>query len=107
MKTIEYHIKRYDVRVEEFKAITKNATPEVLDQEQMKMMILERKQNKLLWICFSILLNLAEDLQIERKMKRRGIIGELTKMLERENLGLLTVTMQFLKKMSVFKENKD
>jgi hypothetical protein len=40
-------------------------------------------------------------------MKRRGIIGDLVAMLERDNLALLMVSMQFLKKMSVFKENKD
>jgi len=71
------------------------------------MQILEKKQNKLLWLCFTILLNIAEDLQIERKMKRRGIIELLVKMLERDNLALLTTVMLFLKKMSVFKENKD
>jgi hypothetical protein len=46
-----------------------------------------------MWICFSILLNLAEDLQIERKMKRRGILSDLVAMLERDNLALLMVSM--------------
>lgn len=107
MKTIEYHIKRYDVRVEEFKKMAAKSTPDVVEEEQVKMQILEKKQNKLLWLCFTILLNIAEDLQIERKMKRRGIIELLVKMLERDNLALLTTVMLFLKKMSVFKENKD
>ena len=29
------------------------------------------KQDKLLYICFTILLNLAEDFSIEKKMKKR------------------------------------
>jgi hypothetical protein len=33
MKTIEYHIKRYDVRVEEYKQIVQKASADVLDTE--------------------------------------------------------------------------
>ena len=31
-----------------------------------------RKQEKLLYVCFHVLLNLAEDVEIERKMAKRG-----------------------------------
>jgi len=33
MKTIEYHIKRYDVRVEEFKKMAAKSTPDVVEEE--------------------------------------------------------------------------
>ena len=44
-----------------------------------------RKQEKLLYVCFHVLLNLAEEAEIERKMSKKGIIGHLTAVLERDN----------------------
>jgi hypothetical protein len=52
-------------------------------------------------------MNLAEDIQIERKMKKKNVIGLLAAMLERDNLKLLEVSVVFLKKLSVFAENKN
>ena len=82
------------------------------EKEQKKFEILEKKQNRLLLctiylVCFSILLNIAEDLQIERKIKKRKIISYLVKMLERDNIALLEVVFKFLKKLSIFAENKN
>ena len=57
-------------------------------------------------MCLSTLINLAEDVLIEKKMKRRGIIPHLMKLLQRENLKLLETTFLFLKKLSIFAENK-
>ena len=55
---------------------------------------------------FYLLLNLAEDLQIERKMKNKGIIEMLVRILERvHNKDLLLLVVSFLKKLSVFIEN--
>ncbi len=64
------------------------------------------------YVSFYILLNLAEDVNIELKMVNRAIISYLVRTLERRNpdrellddLHLLAVT--FLKKLSVFRENK-
>lgn len=58
-------------------------------------------------MAFHILLNLAEDLQIERKMIRRKIVPLLVSMLERNNPDLLYIVLSFLKKLSVFGSNKD
>jgi hypothetical protein len=52
------------------------------------------------------LLNLAEDLQIERKMRNRQVIGLLLAMLERNNPDLLFIVLNFLKKLSIFGDNK-
>mmetsp|Transcript_30666 Transcript_30666/g.30305 ORF Transcript_30666/g.30305 Transcript_30666/m.30305 type:complete len:609 (-) Transcript_30666:29-1855(-) len=104
MKIIEYHIQRHELRRSEIQNLKKDAEYE---KKLKNMEILEKKQNKLLWLCFSILLNLSEDIQIERKMKKRKIVGLLVKMLERDNLTLLEVVFTFLKKLSVFAENKN
>lgn len=58
-------------------------------------------------MCFQILLNLADNIQIERKMKKRKIVTYLIKMLERNNIFLLLVSVTFLKKLSIFAENKE
>eukprot|EP00762_Andalucia_godoyi_P000882 ANDGO_03767.mRNA.1 Kinesin-associated protein 3 len=66
-------------------------------------------QNTLLTIAFSILLNLAEDIAIERKMRNKNLVFYLCSVLQRTYLSaeLLTVTLTFLKKLSIFAENKD
>ncbi len=58
-------------------------------------------------MCFSILYNLAEDITIERKMMKRKIASYLVCMLERNNIFLLLCSVSFLKKLSVFAENKE
>jgi len=40
-------------------------------KEEKKLAIMIKKQEKVLFVAFHLLLNLAEDLQIERKMKNR------------------------------------
>lgn len=53
------------------------------------------------------MLNLAEDLNIEVKMIKRDIIKYLIEMLDRNTPELLLLIVTFLKKLSVFQENKD
>lgn len=64
-------------------------------------------QERLLYLCFHVLLNLAEDPVVERKMKKRNIVGYLSAMLSRDNVDLLVLVVTFLKKLSIYKENKD
>ena len=66
-----------------------------------------KKQEKVLFVAFHLLLNLAEDLQIERKMKNRQMIGLLISMMERNNPDLLFIILNFLKKLSIFGDNKN
>ena len=61
----------------------------------------------MLFVAFHLLLNLAEDLQIERKMKNRHCINLLLSMMERNNPDLLFIVLNFLKKLSIFGENKN
>ena len=56
---------------------------------------------------FYLLLNLAEDLKVEMKMKNKGIIKMLVSTLNRDNFELLILVVSFLKKLSIFVENKN
>jgi len=122
VKIIEYEIKRYKARVNEYtkKAQmvkeaqnTPNADTDLKDvqnsfrKDEKRLSVTIKKQEKVLFVTFHILLNLAEDLKIERKMKKRRIVPLLVSMLERNNPDLLYIVLSFLKKLSVFGSNKD
>ncbi|KAI9356221.1 kinesin-associated protein-domain-containing protein [Zopfochytrium polystomum] len=78
-----------------------------LDQEHRKFQTMLRKQDQLLFVCFHLLLNLAEDVNIEVKMVKRDIVRYLLILLDRKTPELLILVITFLKKLSIFKENKD
>jgi len=59
-----------------------------LQKKIKKMRSVTRKQDKLLTVCFHILLNLAEDTKVEKKMKKMKIIPHLIALLQRRNLEL-------------------
>ena len=61
---------------------------EVLQKKLKKMKSLTRKQDKLLTVSFHILLNLAEDTKVEKKMKKMKVIPHLVALLTRRNLGI-------------------
>ena len=58
-------------------------------------------------VCLYLLCNLAEDTHVELKMHSKGLVQHLLALLERDNVELLILVVSFLKKMSIFKENKD
>ncbi|KAJ3093007.1 Kinesin-associated protein 3 [Quaeritorhiza haematococci] len=78
-----------------------------LEQEHRKFQAMLRKQDQLLFVSFHLLLNLAEDVNIEVKMIKRDIITYLASMLDRKTPELLILIFTFLKKLSIFRENKD
>lgn len=49
---------------------------------------------------------MAEDFNIEKKMKKRNIVPYLVRMLERNDFNLLLVSLLFLRKLSIISENK-
>uniref|UniRef100_A0A8C3XXJ8 Kinesin associated protein 3 n=1 Tax=Catharus ustulatus TaxID=91951 RepID=A0A8C3XXJ8_CATUS len=65
------------------------------------------KQEQLLRVAIYLLLNLAEDTRIELKMRNKNIVHMLVKALDRENFELLILVVTFLKKLSIFMENKN
>lgn len=127
MKAIEFEIKRVEVREaerlereQEFNAELNNAKndlttyPVILEKvkrnrekENMKYSIMTRKQDKLLFVGFYILLNLAEDLNVEKKMVKKQLIQSLSITLNRNFEDLLILCVTFLKKLSLVGENKD
>lgn len=66
----------------------------------------EKRQDKVLFVAFFILMNFAEDISVERKMIKRGIIEMLCSMLTKSGVDVLVLAITFLKKLSVFEENK-
>lgn len=77
------------------------------DKEAAKYRAVVRKQDKLLFVSFYILLNLAEDLAIEQKMVKKALVHSLTATLGRSFEDLLILCVTFLKKLSIIGENKD
>ena len=71
MKVIELETKRDALRKEELQVKLKTLGREEQEREQKKLRATEKKQDKLLFVCFHVLMNLAEDITIERKMKKR------------------------------------
>jgi hypothetical protein len=94
-----------------YKAKDESYQAENLEKKDIRYL---EKQERVLFICFYVLLNMAEDVSVEYKMRQHKIVQYLCAMLERissndnrEFLGevfLLVVT--FLKKLSVFADNK-
>lgn len=62
---------------------------------------------KCLPVSLYLLLNLAEDTRTELKMRNKNIVGLLVKVLERDDEELLVLVVSFLKKLSIFLENKN
>lgn len=83
-----------------------NKTNKDYDKELKKLNFMIAKQDKLLYILLTILLNMAEDFNIEKKMKKRKIITYLIRLLERNDFHLLIVVLLFMRKMSIISENK-
>ncbi|XP_062872620.1 kinesin-associated protein 3b [Trichomycterus rosablanca] len=115
MNMVEHELKRYDLWQEELekrsKACDEDAENQNLRKEQekayKKYQSLLMKQEQLLRVALYLLLNLAEDPRTELKMRNKNIIQLLVRALERENEELLVLVVSFLKKLSIFLENKN
>lgn len=77
------------------------------EKEIAKQKVFSRKQDRVFFVAFYILLNLAEDASVEKKMLKKGLIQMLLAMLGRRYEDLLLLALTFLKKLSVFEENKE
>lgn len=67
---------------------------------------LVKKQNIFFKYSLYILMNISEDLKLEYKIINKGIVSILFKLLERNSQDLLLVIVIYLKKLSIFNENK-
>ncbi|XP_064649316.1 kinesin-associated protein 3-like isoform X2 [Lineus longissimus] len=115
MTILEHELKKYELWQEELMKkkrasdVEKNNNTLRKDYEKnaKKMSVLVRKQEQLLRVSYYLLLNLAEDLKVELKMRNKNIVGLLVRTLDRENFELLILVVSFLKKLSIFVENKN
>ncbi|KAI8818255.1 kinesin-associated protein-domain-containing protein [Fimicolochytrium jonesii] len=115
LRVVEMEIRRFSIWIEDVRAVEKKVADKPgdktlvaeLDQENRKFQAMLQKQDQLLLVSFHLLLNLANDLTIEPKMVKRGIIRHLVEMLGRQTPELVTVVITFLKKLSIVAENKE
>ncbi|XP_037402659.1 kinesin-associated protein 3b isoform X2 [Pygocentrus nattereri] len=115
MNIIEHELKRYDLWQDELDKKSKacDEDPDNLalrkDHEKAykKYQSLLVKQEQLLRVALYLLLNLAEDTRTELKMRNKNIVHLLVKTLDRDSEELLVLVVSFLKKLSIFLENKN
>ncbi|XP_032289317.1 kinesin-associated protein 3 isoform X2 [Drosophila virilis] len=80
---------------------------EEIDRLNKQLKIFAKKQEQLLRVSFYLLLNMAENVKLEDKMRRKNIVKMLVKALDRQNIDLLMLATTFLKKLSIVGDNKD
>uniref|UniRef100_A0A8C4D9V2 Kinesin-associated protein 3 n=1 Tax=Dicentrarchus labrax TaxID=13489 RepID=A0A8C4D9V2_DICLA len=114
MSVVEHELKRHDVWREELRKKNKayillynGSLRRDQDKALRKYQGLLAKQEQLLRVSLYLLLNLAEDTRTELKMRNKNIVGLLVKVLDRDDEELLVLVVSFLKKLSIFLENKN
>lgn len=118
LNIIEFQYAKYTIRKSEIikkqKEITTSGNSQSLtankityQKELDKFLFLVRKQDRILRIAFTILMHLAEDPNVEKKMVKREIVPFLVKNLDRNNINLLVVLLLFIKKLSIYDVNKE
>ncbi|XP_032235565.2 kinesin-associated protein 3 [Nematostella vectensis] len=107
MQVMEHEITRYKSWTEELEKKRTGKNQKDYEKSYKKFLGLVKKQEQLLRVIIYLLLNLAEDAKVEMKMKNKGVVSMLVQLLERDNADLLILVVSFLKKLSIFVENKD
>uniref|UniRef100_A0A8C5ARJ4 Kinesin-associated protein 3a n=1 Tax=Gadus morhua TaxID=8049 RepID=A0A8C5ARJ4_GADMO len=108
MNIVEHELKRYDLWQEELQKKQKaNILQKECEKSLKKYQSLLVKQEQLLKVALFLLLNLAEDTRTELKMRNKNIVSMLVKILERHGEEVLVLAVAFLKKLSIFLENKN
>lgn len=76
-------------------------------KELSKMKVVRVKSEKIVYVCLYLLINLADDVTTERKMLKKKLLPSLVVFLElASTCNLMIMTVAFLKKLSLFEENK-
>nr|XP_032814441.1 kinesin-associated protein 3 isoform X1 [Petromyzon marinus] len=115
MTIIDHELKRFHLWNEELNKKRKVAEDDPendslrkdYEKNLKKYQGLVAKQEQLLRVGFYLLLNLAEDTRTELKMRNKNIVHMLVRALDRDNPELLVILCSFLKKLSIFIENKN
>lgn len=106
MDVVDLEIKRHALRERERASAPPDTGASAADEARRDKLRL-KKQERLLYVCCHVLLNLAEDINTERKMCNHGLLPMLTALLSRHNGDLLLLALAFLRKLSIFGENAD
>lgn len=80
---------------------------EDLERVTKQFKVFSKKQEQLLRVAFYLLLNIAENVKLEEKMRKKNIVRMLVRALDRQNIDLLLLVVTFLKKLSIVRDNKD
>lgn len=78
-----------------------------IERLNKQLKLFARKQEQLLRVGFYLLLNIAENVKFEEKMRKKNIVKMLLMALDRQNIDLLVLSITFLKKLSIVTDNKD
>ena len=125
MKVVEYEVRRWEHRSEEkdekeakYTDIVERAREtgdemagrervrKLIEGDKVKQRVQAKKQEKMLFCAFYLLVNLAEEIAVERKMLNKGLLDYLENMLDRSHGDLLILVVTFLKKLAIYNENK-
>ncbi|TPP58871.1 Kinesin-associated protein 3 [Fasciola gigantica] len=115
MTIIEHELQKYDSWTEELqqkkRLMLENSQSEeariAYETSLGKYETLVKKQEQLFRVSLYLLLNISEDLNVECKMHNKGIVRMLCRCLVRDSFELLILVVSFLKKLSIFSENKN
>ena len=105
MKVVELELKRTRHKAEERQKAAEDMV-EVSKKHEMKEAILARRQDKIIFVALHLLINLAEDVSVEKKMVKKNLVVMLTENLNRRTPDCLMLILTFLRKLSIFSENK-
>ncbi|XP_037026202.1 kinesin-associated protein 3 isoform X4 [Bradysia coprophila] len=93
--------------VSDVTTVGQKRTKEDFDKLNKQLKVYTMKQEQLLRVAFYLLLNIAENVTFEEKMRKKNIVKMLIKLLDRQNVEVLVLVVTFLKKLSIVKDNKD
>lgn len=106
MSIIDFQFAKFTIRKEDLQKKREDKDPK-FKPELDKFFFMIRKQDRILKLAFSVLINLADNPKIEKKMVKKDIVVWLQNYLDRSNINLIVMVLLFLKKLSVYDINKD
>jgi hypothetical protein len=119
LRVLDYESRRAVVRKQELEAkrgelaqaeMTRPMTEEErkqFHQTERKYEAQMQKQNRLLQIALGTILNLSEDLQMERKFLQKKMVPLVVPLLGRNDDEVLRTCLTLIRKLSIFEENKN
>lgn len=110
IEVLENQIQRFDLMYSEYIEMWRrnNENDRITARSQLKKLnVLIWKQDKLFYVCLNVLFNISANPNIEKKMRKAGLVQILCRCLERNDFHLLIITLAFLRKLSVMAEYKE